>query len=145
MEEEEGILVRTKELKRLKVIEQVIEKKVKQKQAGMLLKLSTRQIRRLTERVKQEGLKGLIHRLRGKPSNQRHDESFKMKILNLCRKKYVDFGPTLASEKLEELDKLAVNRETLRQWMIQEGLWALQRKSQKHQVFQSKTPYKDIV
>lgn len=132
MEKEEGILVRTKELRRLKVIEQVIEKKIKQKQAGVLLRLSARQVRRLTKRVKQEGLKGLIHQLRGKPSNQRHPESFKMRVLNLCRKKYEGFGPTLAQEKLEELDKVKINRETLRQWMMVNGLWELARKGQKH-------------
>ncbi len=132
MKKEEGILVKTKELKRLKVIEQVIEKKIGQRQAGILLKLSVRQIRRLVKQVKKEGLQGLIHRLRGKPSNQRHEESFKEKVLNVCRKKYEDFGPTLASEKLEELDQLCVNRETLRQWMMAEGLWELRRKGSKH-------------
>jgi hypothetical protein len=132
MKNEEGILVKSRELKRLKVIEQVIEKKMKQKQSGALLKLSVRQIRRLVERVKKNGLKGLIHKLRGKGSNRRHEEKHKEKILDLCRKKYEDFGPTLAQEKLEELDKLYVNRETLRQWMLEDGLWAPQRKGRKH-------------
>jgi hypothetical protein len=132
MKKEEGILVKSRELKRLKVIEQVIEKRMKQKQAGALLKLTVRQIRRLVECVKKDGLKGLIHKLRGKESNRRHEEKHKEKILNLCRKKYVGFGPTLAQEKLEELDKLYVNHETLRQWMLKEGLWELQRKGRKH-------------
>lgn len=132
MEQEKGVLVKTKELKRFKVIEQVIEKKIQQKQAGALLKLSVRQIRRLIKRVKKDGLKGLIHKLRGSASNRRHEEKHKDKIVTLCRKKYEGFGPTLAQEKLEELDKLVVNRETLRQWMLEEGLWKLQRKGRKH-------------
>lgn len=132
MEKEEGILVKTKELKRLKVIEQAIEKKIKQRQAGILLKLSVRQIRRLIKQVKTEGIKGLIHRLRGKPSNQRHKESFKERVLNLCRTKYEGFGPTLAQEKLEELNKLDVNRESLRQWMLEAGLWELRCKGHQH-------------
>ena len=36
MKNEEGILVKNRELKRLKVIEQVIEKKIKQRQAGKI-------------------------------------------------------------------------------------------------------------
>jgi len=132
MKNEEGILVKTRELKRLKVIEQVIEKRMKQGPAGALLRLSVRQIRRLVGCVKKDGIKGLIHKLRGKTSNRRHEESRREKILNLCRKKYEGFGPTLAQEKLEELDKLHVNRETLRQWMLAEGLWELQRKGRKH-------------
>lgn len=132
MKEEGVIQVKTKELKRLKVIEQVIEKKIKQKQAGTLLRLSVRQIRRLIQQVRKDGLKGLIHKLRGKISNRRHDEKHKEKVMALCRKKYEDFGPTLAQEKLEELDKLYVNRETLRQWMMVEGLWEISKKGQKH-------------
>src|SRR3989339_9393 len=132
MKNEEGILVKTRELKRLKVIEQVIEKRMKQGPAGALLRLSVRQIRRLVGCVKKDGIKVLIHKLRGKTSNRRHEESRREKILNLCRKKYEGFGPTLAQEKLEELDKLHVNRETLRQWMLAEGLWELQRKGRKH-------------
>lgn len=132
MKEEGVIQVKTKELKRLKVIEQVIEKKIKQKQAGALLRLSVRQIRRLIQQVRKDGLKGLIHKLRGKISNRRYDEKHKEKVMALCRKKYEDFGPTLAQEKLEELDKLYVNRETLRQWMMVEGLWEISKKGQKH-------------
>ncbi len=141
MKNEEGILVKTRELRRLKVIEQVIEKRMKQGQAGALLKLSVRQIRRLSESVKKDGIKGLIHKLRGKISNRRHEEKDKEQILNLCRKKYEGFGPTLAQEKLEELDKLHVNRETLRHWMLAEGLWELQRKGRKHREWRERKAF----
>lgn len=132
MKEERAILVKTKELKRLKVIEQVLEKRIRQKRAGVLLKLTVRQIRRLMIRVRKEGIEGLVHKLRGKASNRRHQESFRERVLELCRKKYEDFGPTLAQEKLEELDKLYVNRETLRQWMIEEKLWEVSKKGREH-------------
>lgn len=132
MKNEEGILVKVRELKRLKVIEQVIEKRIKQKEAEALLRLSVRQVRRLVECVKKDGLKGLIHKLRGKISNRRHEEKHREKVLELCRTKYEGFGPTLAQEKLEELEKLYINRETLRQWMLKEGLWELERKGRKH-------------
>ncbi len=129
----EGVLkVTNKELRKLKVIEQVIEKRIKQRKAAKLLGLSVRQIIRLVKNVRREGAQGIIHKLRGKISNRRHEEKHKEKVLNLCRKKYEGFGPTLAQEKLEELDKLYVNRETLRQWMLVEGLWELQRKGRKH-------------
>ena len=131
--ESEGVLkVTNKELRKLKVIEQVIEKKMKQKRAGMLLRLSVRQIIRLAKRVRREGAKGIVHLLRGRESNRRHEESLKERAMKLCASKYEGFGPTLAQEKLEELDKLHVNRETLRQWMLRENLWELQRKGQKH-------------
>ena len=129
----EGVLkVTNSELRKLKVIEQVIEKKIKQKKAGKLLDLSVRQIIRLVKRVRREGVKGIIHQLRGQESNRKHEEKLKEKILELCRKKYVGFGPTLAQEKLEEINKLYVNRETLRQWMLKEGLWEVSKKGRKH-------------
>jgi hypothetical protein len=41
----------------------------------------------------------------------------------ILRDKYTDFGPTIASEKLNENENILVSRETLRQIMINEGLW----------------------
>ena len=131
--ENEGVFkVTNKELRKLKVIEQVIEKKMRQKRAGMLLGLSVRQIIRLAKRVRREGAKGIVHLLRGRESNRRHEESLRERAMRLCASKYEGFGPTLAQEKLEELNGLYVNRETLRQWMLKENLWEPQRKGQKH-------------
>ena len=49
------------------------------------------------------------------------------------RADYADFAPTLASEKLSERDGLAVSREKLRQWMIEDGLWQVrQRRGRPH-------------
>lgn len=132
MKAEEVLKVTNGELRKLKVIEQVIEKKIKQKKAAKLLGLSVRQIIRLAKKIRREGAKGIIHRLRGKASNRKHEEKFKKRVLELCRKKYEDFGPTLAQEKLEEINKVVVNRETLRQWMLKEGLWETSKKGHKH-------------
>ena len=132
MKAEEVLKVTNGELRKLKVIEQVIERKIKQKKAGKLLDLSVRQIIRLVKKVRREGAKGIIHQLRGQESNRKHEEKLREKVLEWCRKKYEGFGPTLAQEKLEEINKVYVNRETLRQWMIKEGLWELSKKGRKH-------------
>lgn len=129
----EGVLkVTNSELRKLKVIEQVIEKKIKQKKAGALLDLSVRQIIRLVKRVRREGMKGIIHQLRGQESNRKHTEEFEQRVLRIYRKEYEGFGPTLAQEKLEERNKIIIGRETLRQLLIRNGLWELQRRGQKH-------------
>lgn len=128
-----GVLkVTNEELRKLKVIEEVIEKRMKQRKAAKLLDLSVRQVIRLVKRVRRNGVQGLMHQLRGKASNHRHQDKYREKVIALCRRKYEGFGPTLAQEKLEELDGLYVNRETLRQWMLFEGLWELSRKGTKH-------------
>jgi hypothetical protein len=52
-------------------------------------------------------------------------------VLELYRRAYLDFGPTLAAEKLA-LDGLPVAAETLRQWLLAEGLWRRKRKRDIH-------------
>jgi len=42
------------------------------------------------------------------------------------------YGPTLAAEKLAVLGVATVDHETLRRWMVQEGLWSRHRKRKPH-------------
>ncbi|HLD96036.1 MAG TPA: helix-turn-helix domain-containing protein [Alphaproteobacteria bacterium] len=115
------IKLKDKELERLLLIKQVQDRKLTQKEASKSLGISDRQIRRLLARVKTEGCCGIKPRQRG--GNRAFKEDFKEKILSFIHQHYADFGPTFASEKLESCHGLKVNRETLRGWMIEEGLW----------------------
>ena len=74
MSGEDKILMSMKELRRAHVIHQVLEGKLTQVQAGEVIGLSDRQIRRIIQRVRVEGDRGLAHRSRGRPSNRRMDE-----------------------------------------------------------------------
>ncbi len=121
-----------KELKRLKVIQEAIEGQITQKAASAMIGLSERQARRLIRAVRQEGERGVVHRSRGRPSNRRIPGKIKNKALQQYRKKYRDFGPTLATEKLMELDGIKVSAETLRQWLLEVGLWQKRRKRSLH-------------
>jgi hypothetical protein len=44
-------------------------------------------------------------------------------VLTIIRQWHSDFGPTFAAEKLHEDHGIALRRETLRQWMMEAGLW----------------------
>ena len=121
-----------RELKRLHIIHNVLERELKQAEASEILSVSDRQIRRIIKRVKEEGDRGIIHKSRGKPSNRGLPKKIKDKATELYRKKYEGFGPTLASEKLLEIDSIRVNDETLRRWLIGSGDWQRARKSRKH-------------
>ena len=88
------------ELRRLHVIHKAIEGMIKQSEAAAILTVSSRQIRRLVKRVRTEGDRGILHKARGKPSNRRFPKEVKNRAIELYRKKYEGFGPTLASEKL---------------------------------------------
>ncbi|MFH1394816.1 MAG: ISNCY family transposase [Candidatus Omnitrophota bacterium] len=132
MAEEDIIVMRQKELNRLHVIQKVIERELKQVEAVDILGLSGRQVRRIVKRVREEGEKGIVHKLRGKKSKRAIAESLRNNIIRVYRKKYEDFGPTLASEKLLERDKLKVSDETLRKLLIRSGDWQKKRKRKKH-------------
>ena len=120
------------ELKRLHIIHQAIDKHVTQKEASGILELSQRQINRIAKRIRIEGDIGIIHRSRGERSNSAVPDKVKDKALKLFQEKYSDFGPTLASEKLFEIDKIKLNDETLRLWLIEKHIPYKKRKKRPH-------------
>jgi hypothetical protein len=124
------IMLSQRELNRLHIIKQAIDKKVKQREAAEILLMSERQIRRQIKRIREEGDVGIIHKSRGKESNRKIPKKIKSKAIKLYREKYLGFGPTLASEKLGELDGITVNDETLRKWLIESGDWKKVRKGE---------------
>lgn len=135
------ITMRRKELRRLHVIQKVLDKGIKQVEAAEILILSKRQVKRIVKRVREEGEAGIIHRLRGRRSSNAIDEKKKIEAKGICKRKYEDFGPTLASEKLFENEKIQISKETVRQWMIEEGLWIVKRKRRKHRRWRERKPY----
>ena len=129
---EDMIMVGQGELKRLHLIRKVLERVIRQVEAAEILSLSSRQIRRIIKRIRIEGDKGIIHKSRGRSSNRRIAGKIRDKVIQLYRKQYKDFGPTLASEKLLERDGIRVNDETLRMWLIEAGEWKKTRRRKKH-------------
>jgi transposase len=112
-----------KELSRLEVIKRLEEKRLMQKEAAGMLDVSSRQIRRLLKRYRQAGASGLVSQRRGKASNHQLSAEVKQKGLDLLEGKYQGFGPTLACEKLVEVEGLKISVESVRQMMIREELW----------------------
>jgi len=110
-----------REMDRICVLRRLEERDLTQREAGDELGLSVRQIRRLYKRLKQSGPPGVKRLPQG--GNRTFPEGFKSQVMDIVKKSYYDFGPTFASEKLLERNGLSVNRETLRQWMMEEGLW----------------------
>lgn len=129
------------EISRLSVIQKVLEKRITQGEAGEIIALSTRQIKRICKRVKEEGERGIVHKSRGKASNRKYPEEIKKEVLKLYREKYNDFGPVLTTEKLKERDNITINRETLRQWLLDSGDWERARKSRKHRKWRERKKY----
>ncbi|MCA1371606.1 ISNCY family transposase [Bradyrhizobium sp. BRP14] len=129
------ITMSQKELHRLELIQRIRGRSLTVIEAAALLRLSRSQVHRLLQAYDVTGADGLVSKKRGRPSNRRHSEDFRNLVLDLVREHYADFGPTLAAEKLLERHRLAVSKETLRQWMIEAGIW-VSRRERKKRVFQ---------
>ncbi len=112
-----------READRAGVIRQVVEKRLKQREAAERLRLSVRQVKRLAARYRERGAAGLVSGHRGKRSNNAIDAAVRREVLELVRERYWDFGPTFAREKLVEDHGCRLSAETLRQWMMADGLW----------------------
>ncbi len=120
------------ERRRLELFSRVREGEVTLVKASELLGLSYRQAKRSYARYRCEGDAGVVHGLRGRVSNRGVDPGKRIRILELYREKYADFGPTLACEYLMKEDEQEVGVETLRQWLIGEGLWSSRRRRPVH-------------
>jgi hypothetical protein len=125
------------ELRRVGVMARIKSGEMKLVDAAVLLKLSYRQTKRIWGRYQAEGAKGLKHRSAGQESNRKKPKKFREQVLRTVRKKYSGevgerFGPTLAAEHLESEDRMEVHPETLRRWMLEEGLWSRARKRRIH-------------
>ena len=131
-----------REFSRLEVLRDLDQRRLTTKAAGQLLGLERRQVYRLLKAYRIEGPTGLISKRRGRRSNRRKPEALRRAVLTIIRRWYWDFGPTLAAEKLHEDHGIAVGRETLRQWMIEAGLW--RDRKQRKQVHQPR-PRRDCV
>src|SRR6266850_2272065 len=126
-----------KELGRVEVLARVKSKQLRVVDAAPLLRVSYRQAKRLWKLYREEGAAGLKRRSAGRPSNRAYEPKFRRKVLRLVREKYSGavgerFGPTLTTEHLESEDDLKVAAETLRRWMLAEGLWSRERKRRRH-------------
>ena len=140
------IIMSRKEFTRTPVVYSVINKQITQQDAANILSLSRRQIIRLVKKVRQKGDIALVHNSRGRPSNRAITLDIKNRILALCSTKYQGFGPTFASEKLFEIEKLSLHPDTLRRWFREAGIEYKKRKTKTHRSWrQRKGSYGEMV
>jgi transposase len=120
------------ETRRAGVLERVKSGELKQIEAAELLELSYRQTKRLYRRYEETGVAGLVHGNVGRRSNRAKPEKLRKRALKIIAERYQGpgepLGPTLAVEHLEHDYGLKIDAETLRRWMLAEGLWKRERK-----------------
>src|SRR5574340_293679 len=123
MSEQEMLLLRRRDRDRLRVLHEVSQGHLTQRQAGGQLGIGDRWVRKLLRRMKEEGDRGVVHRLRGRASNRRLPEKLRQKALRLVKARYRGFGPTLAAEYLAKEHGVRMSKESLRQLLRAAGLW----------------------
>ncbi len=114
---------------RMKIVREYVSqgpsrKHLTQAKAAALLRLSERQFQRLVAQYRAHGDSGLVHRLRGQPSNRKLDSAVAAEAVRILQgAKCHDFAPTYAADMLARDHGIVISRETARQLMIQAGLW----------------------
>jgi transposase len=126
-----------RELERVEVMGRVAEGDLGLQHAAEMLGLSYRQTKRVWRRYRERGAEGLRHGNAGRESNRGKAKKLRRRVLGLIERKYSGsegerFGPTLAAEHLAEEDGVEIDHETLRRWMLEEGLWSRRRRRKKH-------------
>jgi transposase len=135
------------ELNRLEVMQRVEQKRLTQKAASEILGISLRQVKRLCRAYRDQGAQGLVSHRRGRASNHHLPTAVVQQALELIERKYADFGPTLAHEKLVEVDRLTLSDESVRQIMMAAGIWKARRvrKMVTHQLRERRARYGELV
>jgi transposase len=92
-----------------------------------MIGVSVRQVKRMFKAYRDQGAAGLVSQRRGQVSNNRLNEATRVQALDLLGSKYRGFGPTLACEKLVEVEGIKISDESVRKMMMVAGLWKARR------------------
>lgn len=111
------------EIDRVHVLKDLLAERIRTREAAQLLRVTTRQVFRMLKAYHTSGPAALISKKRGKPSNRSYPAIIRTEVVALIKANYLDFGPTLAAEKLAERHGLHFGVETIRRWMMTEGIW----------------------
>jgi len=126
-------LITMNESKKYETICRVLKKEITQKTASQILNLTVRQIRNLTKGVKKQGIDGVIHKNKGKPSNNPPvPMEIKQTIVTLATTKYEGFKPTLLCEKLRENENICYSKETIRKTLLWGNVYQEKKMKEKH-------------
>jgi hypothetical protein len=140
------VLMSERDVRRIEVLTEVLSGQRTVVSAAVVLAITARQVNRLLIWFRDDGGGGLIHKGRGQSSNHSLGDGVRGYVLELVKTKYADFGPMLATEVLLAKHDIQVGRETLRTWMLEEGLW-LSRKQRRtfHQPRLRRESYGELV
>lgn len=144
-----------REFARAAVLRRVVAGDLSIQEATPLLRVSYRQAKRLAQRFRADGRKGLVHRSLGRRSNRAAPTEHRERVLALIRAHYSGpalrgpgqrFGPTLAAEHLWTDHGVLVPVTTLARWMRGADLWTRARRAKpRHHRRERKAHFGELV
>lgn len=120
--EDKGVYVSKKELRRYELVQKVTDGRLSLCQVTEALGVSYRQAKRLKAKVEAQGLAGLCHGNRGRPSHNRSEETLRAGVLKLSKERYFDFNDSHFTQMLKKQEGIALSRETVRRWRRAAGV-----------------------
>jgi transposase len=133
METWETLTMSRKEVVRPGLLKALVAGQLRNRQVAAALRVSIRQVQRLKRRFRAAGVAGLVHRTRGQPSRRRLAPALRERITLLMRTVYEGLNDCHLTEKLREVEGLAVGRESVRRIRLALGRPAKQpRRSPRH-------------
>lgn len=143
---QEKVTLTMKEKHRYETIKESLDGRIRVKDASMTLGLSIRQIYRLRRKVKEEGIKGVIHHSRGRQSKRRIPQTTQEKIKQLYEDKYLGFNINHFTEYLNRDEGINISREKVRQILRTSGLYTKKPKKQpKHRIRREPMPQEGLL
>ena len=111
-----------KEVPRAGLLKAAVAGKISRAQGARALQLSVRQFQRLKARFKAKGVRGLLHRLRGRASPRRLCAALRAQVVTLLQTTYARLNDCHATEQLREVEGLPISRSTVRRLRRSLGL-----------------------
>jgi hypothetical protein len=133
-------LMSQRELQRYHVVKKLIEGEITTKDAASALNLSRRQIFRLKAKVIDADMVGVIHGNRGRSPVIKKPEKLMVKIRHLFRSVYRGFNITHFTEKLNEVERISISRETVRKNLREHHVIGQMRRPPKHRSRRERMP-----
>ena len=97
---------------------------ITQRLAAEKMGITDRWVRSLLAQMQVKGDAVVLHGLRGRESNRRIAGEVKARAMEIVKSPdWHDFGPTFACQQLAKRHRISVSKETLRQWMMEDGIW----------------------
>lgn len=118
----EGLQVSQKEMPRAGLVKAGLAGQITNRQGAEALDITVRQFRRLKRRYETQGVAGLLHRLRGRPSPRALEIEVRDRVAELLQTVYHGLNDCHLTEKLREVEGLELSRSTVRRLRLAHGI-----------------------